>query len=143
MTAEYQTQLDDHEERLTAVERRQDSQGRKLDDISRDIAAVRAEGNARAITATHGMDQLRQDLQSLARQIAENTGAQKRQVQLQEQQLITAQTRLAQMKYWGCVFGIIFAAAGALGGTLLSSQTWDDYLFGHVGFLHHRVVAIQ
>ena len=140
---DFTSQIADHEERLTAVERRQDSQGRKLDDISRDIAAVRAEGNARAITATHGMDQLRLDLQSLARQIAENTGAQKRQVQIQEQQLITAQTRLAQMKYWGCIFGILFAAAGALGGTLLSSQTWDDYLFGGVNFLHHRVVTMQ
>lgn len=140
---DFTSQIADHEERLTAVERRQDSQGNKLDEISRDIAAVRAEGNARAITATHGMDQLRQDLQSLARQIAENTGAQKRQVQIQEQQLITAQTRLAQMKYWGCIFGILFAAAGALGGTLLSSQTWDDYLFGGVNFLHHRVVTIQ
>ena len=140
---DFTSQIADHEERLTAVERRQDSQGRKLDDISRDIAAVRAEGNARAITATHGMDQLRLDLQSLARQIAENTGAQKRQVQIQEQQLITAQSRLAQMKYWGCIFGILFAAAGALGGTLLSSQTWDDYLFGGVNFLHHRVVTMQ
>lgn len=143
MTCDHQTQIDNHEERLTAVEKRQDAQGSKLDEISRDIAAVRAEGNARAVTATHGMDQLRHDLQSLAMQIAENTGAQKRQVEIQEQQLITAQTRLAQMKYWGCVFGIIFAAAGALGGALLSSQTWDDYLFGHVGFLHHRVVTMQ
>ena len=143
MTSEYQTQLDDHEERLAAVERRQDAQGSKLDEISRDIAAVRAEGNARAVTATHGMDQLRHDLQSLSMLIAENTGAQKQQVQIQEQQLITAQTRLAQMKYWGCVFGILFTAAGAIGGALLSSQTWDDYLFGHVGFLHHSVVTMR
>ena len=138
-----QSQIDDHEKRLSDVERRQDAQGSKLDAIIRDVIAVRAEGNARAAVSMQGIDRLGTQITSLAQQVSENTGAQKRQVQLQEQQLITAQTRLAQMKYWGCVFGILFAAAGALGGTLLSSQTWDDYLFGGVSFLHHRVVTIQ
>lgn len=143
MTTEYQTQLDDHEERLADIEKWRGDISARLDNIGQELAATRAEGNARAAVSMQGIDRLGLQITSLGQQVSENTGAQKRQVQIQEQQLITAQTRLAQMKYWGCVFGILFAAAGALGGTLLSSQTWDDYLFGHVGFLHHRVSIMQ
>ena len=123
MTNEYQTQLDNHEERLTAVEKRQDAQGSKLDEISRDIAAVRAEGNARAVTATHSIDQVRADIQTLTRQIAEQTGAQKRQNELD-----AAKTRRWQRI--SIVLGVLFA----LGAMLLSWQEVASYLW--VDVLH-------
>lgn len=141
--SDLQKQVDNHEERLADIEKWRGDISARLDNIGQELAATRAEGNARAAVSMQGIDRLGTQITSLAQQVSENTGAQKRQVQLQEQQLITAQTRLAQMKYWGCVFGILFAAAGALGGTLLSSQTWDDYLFGGVSFLHHRAATIQ
>lgn len=118
-----QQQVDDHEERLTAVEKRQDAQGSKLDEISRDIAAVRAEGNARAITATHSMDQVRQDIQTLTRQIAEHTGAQKRQNELD-----AAKTRRWQRA--SIILGVVFA----LGAMILSWQEVASYLW--VDVLH-------
>ena len=123
MTCDHQSQLDDHETRLTAVERRQDAQGSKLDEISRDIAAVRAEGNARAITATHSMDQVRQDIQTLTRQIAEQTGAQKRQNELD-----AARTRRWQRA--SIILGVVFA----LGAMILSWQEVASYLW--VDVLH-------
>lgn len=55
MTTEYQTQIDNNEERLTAVEARQDNQGRKLDDIDMDIAAAMGEGNALQDSARTGL----------------------------------------------------------------------------------------
>ena len=123
MTREYQTQLDNHEERLTAVEKRQDAQGSKLDEISRDIAAVRAEGNARAVTATHSMDQVRGDIRELTRQIAEHTGAQKRQNELD-----AAKTRRWQRI--SIVLGVLFA----LGAMIVSWQEVASYLW--VDVLH-------
>ena len=82
MSLELQSKIDDHELRLAAVERRQDAQGDKLDAISRDLSAIRAEGNARAISAAHSIDQVRGDIQNLIVQLAEHTGAQKRQTEL-------------------------------------------------------------
>lgn len=118
MTCDYQTQLDDHEGRLATIEKRQDAQGSKLDEISRDIAAVRAEGNARAVTSTHSIDQVRADIQTLTRQIAEQTGAQKRQNELD-----AAKTRRWQRI--SIVLGVLFA----LGAMLLSWQEVASYLW--------------
>ena len=123
MTCEYQEQLDNHEERLATIEKRQDDQGSKLDEISREIVAVRAEGNARAIMSTHSMDQVRADIQTLTRQIAEQTGAQKRQNELE-----TAKTRRYQRI--SIVLGVVFA----LGAMLLSWQEVASYLW--VDVLH-------
>ena len=123
MTCEYQAQLDDHEERLATIEKRQDDQGSKLDEISREIVAVRAEGNARAIMSTHSMDQVRADIQTLTRQIAEQTGAQKRQNELE-----SAKTRRYQRI--SIVLGVVFA----LGAMLLSWQEVASYLW--VDVLH-------
>ena len=123
MTREYQAQLDDHEERLATIEKRQDDQGSKLDEISREIVAVRAEGNARAIMSTHSMDQVRADIQTLTRQIAEQTGAQKRQNELD-----AAKTRRWQRI--SIVLGVLFA----LGAMILSWQEVASYLW--VDVLH-------
>lgn len=116
-------QVDDHEDRLASVERRLDRQGTKLDDIGRDIAAIRAEGNVRAVAATHGMDQVRQDIQTLTRQLAESTGAQKRQNELD-----AARTRRWQRA--SIVIGVVFA----LGAMILSWQEVASYLW--VDVLH-------
>lgn len=121
MTCEHIDRLDNHEERLVSVERRLDRQGTKLDDIGRDIAAIRAEGNARAVAATHGMDQVRQDIQTLTRQLAESTGAQKRQNELD-----AARTRRWQRA--SIVLGVVFA----LGAMILSWQEVASYLWVNV-----------
>lgn len=117
--------LDDHDKRLTAVERRQDAQGSKLDEIGRDIAAVRAEGNARAITATHNMDQVRGDIRELTRQIAEHTGAQKRQNELD-----AAKTRRWQRT--SIVLGVFLTVIFGVGSMLLSWQEVASYLWVNI-----------
>ncbi|KFL87877.1 hypothetical protein AmDm5_1879 [Acetobacter malorum] len=123
--------LDDHEERIAAVERRQDVTDGKLDGISRDIAAVRAEGNARAVATTSGIERLGNQFVDLTRQLATHTGA-------QEERNRLAQEGLQRWRTRSVVVGIVCTIAAAAGGTILSSQTWDDYLFGNVGFLHHH-----
>lgn len=123
MTCAHAERLDNHEERLAAVERRQDIQGSKLDGIIRDIAAVRAEGNARAVATTAGIERLGNQFVDLTRQIAEHTGAQKRQNELDE-----ARTRRWQRG------SIILGLALAVGGMLLSWQEVASYLW--VDVLH-------
>ncbi len=123
--------LDDHEERLAAVERRQDVTDGKLDSISRDIAAVRAEGNARQQATNAGMDRIGIQLSDLTRQLAAHTGA-------QEERNRLAESNLRRLRKLSVIVGIFCTLGAAVGGTILSSQTWDDYLFGKVGFLHRK-----
>lgn len=120
-----------HEVRLAAVERRQDATDRKLDGISKDLATMRAEENARTVATTAGIARLETRVFDLVTQLAKLTGAQENQNRLAEENLRRWRTR-------SVVVGIVCTIAAAAGGTILSSQTWDDYLFGNVGFLHHR-----
>lgn len=123
MSIELQSKLDDHELRLAAVERRQDAQGDKLDAISRDLSAIRAEGNARAISAAHSIDQVRGDIQNLIVQLAEHTGAQKRQTELEA-------LKTQRWQRVSIVLGVVFA----FGAMLISWQEIASYIW--VDLLH-------
>lgn len=129
---------DDHEHRLSEVERRQDAQGDKLDAISRDVIAVRAEGNARAATAQAGMERISSDVKELTRQLAEHTGAAQERNRIDKERLTIEQTKLARTKKYVAIVGLIVTIAGTTFATILSSQTWDDYFFSNVSFLHKR-----
>ena len=80
----------------------------------------------------------RKVLTDLTKQIAWHTGAQKRQNERKEQERREVRIRGEKFKIWGTVIGIIATLGGMVGGTLLSSQTWDDWAFGSVHFLHRH-----
>ncbi len=124
-----------HEIRLAAVERRQDATDGKLDGISKDLATMRAEENARTVATTAGISRLEVRVFDLVTQLAKLTGAQENQNRLAEENLRRWRTR-------SVIVGIICTIAAAAGGTILSSQTWDDYLFGNVGFLHRYHIPV-
>lgn len=103
--------LDLHDERLTAVEGRLDATEGTVERISRDIIAIRAEGQARATAQTEGLDRLGRQIQGLIVQLAEQTGAQKTKNQIAE----------ASLRRWRKI-GIIGGLVGALLGAALSDQ---------------------
>lgn len=121
--------LDDHEERLAAVERRQDITDGKLDSISKDIAAVRAEGNARQQATNAGMDRIGLQLSDLTRQIAAHTGA-------QEERNRLAEDSLRRWKKLAVIIGIFCTLGAAVGSTLLSDQEVASTIW--VKWLHWR-----
>ena len=110
-TPDFTQRLDAHDERLTAVEGRLDATESTVDRISRDIIAIRAEGQARATAQTEGLDRLGRQIQSLVVQLAEQTGAQKTKNQIAE----------ASLRRWRKI-GIIGGLIGALAGAALSDQ---------------------
>ncbi|GCD48775.1 hypothetical protein BJI49_07580 [Acetobacter pasteurianus] len=121
--------LDDHEERLAAVERRQDVTDGKLDSISRDIAAVRAEGNARQQATNAGMDRIGIQLSDFTRQLAAHTGA-------QEERNRLAEDSLRRWKKLAVIVGIFCTLGAAIGSTLLSDQEVASTIW--VKWLHLR-----
>lgn len=121
--------LDDHEERLAAVEKRQDVTDGKLDNISRDIAAVRAEGNARQQATNAGMDRIGIQLSDLTRQLAAHTGA-------QEERNRLAEDSLRRWKKLAVIVGIFCTLGAAVGSTLLSDQEVASTIW--VKWLHWR-----
>lgn len=133
-----QSQLDDHEDRIAAVEKRQDATEGKLDAIGRDIIAIRAEGNARAGVASAGMDRLSGQVLTLSQTVAKHLGATEERTRIDQERLTVEQTKLARIKRYATIIGIALTFAGVVAGSILSSQTWDDYFFGNVAFLHHK-----
>lgn len=121
--------LNDHEERLAAVERRQDVTDGKLDSISRDIAAVRAEGNARQQATNAGMDRIGIQLSDLTRQLAAHTGA-------QEERNRLAEDSLRRWKKLAVIVGLFCTLGAAVGSTLLSDQEVASTIW--VKWLHWR-----
>ncbi|MBO1326840.1 hypothetical protein K2X14_17240 [Acetobacter sp. TBRC 12305] len=133
--------VDGHSQEIAQINGRLDGLEKGQDGLMREVVAIRAEGQARAQAAGTAMTDLRNGLYDLTRQLAEHTGAQKRQAEIAQQALVVAQTREARIKYWGGVCAIVFCVAGAVGGTLFSSATVDDYVFGDVRWLHrHHLV---
>jgi len=133
-----QHQLDDHEERILAVEKRQDAAESKLDTIGRDIIAIRAEGNARAGAASAGMDRLSTQVLALSQTVSEHIGATLERSRIDQERLTLEQIKLARIKRYATIIGIFLTLCGVVAGSILSSQTWDDYFFGGVSFLHHK-----
>lgn len=125
----FSVRLDDHEERLAAMERRQDGTDRKLDNISHEVAAVRAEGNARQQATTAGMDRLGAQVTDLNKNISALTGAQ------------TERNRIADdnLRWWKkmvAVVTLICTIGGTICATLLSDQEVASTIW--VKWLHWR-----
>ncbi len=128
----------EHAQEISQINGRLDELGKEQHNLMREIVAVRAEGNARAEASVSALSDIRGSVEGLVRQLAEHTGAQKRQNELKEQELRAVKIRGEKIKIWGTVIGIIATLGGMIGGTLLSSQTWDDWAFGSVHFLHRH-----
>ena len=125
--------LDQHDERLTAVEGRLDTTEGAVDRISRDIIAIRAEGQARAAAQTEGLDRLGRQIQGLIVQLAEQTGAQKEQTKLAEEQMrqqkASGEASLRRWKKLGIVFGLLAGLTGAaLSDQEIASTIWGKWL---------------
>lgn len=131
-------QIEAHEGRIAAIERRQEATESKLDAIGRDIIAIRAEGTARAEISSASMDRLSKQMSSLERSVSEHIGATKERAKIDGDRLILEQTKLTKIRRYATIIGIILTFSGVVAGSILSSQTWDDYFFGNVAFLHGR-----
>ena len=129
-----------------------DSHGRRIGDLEDDVGTLRsgqdaamerlisieAQGQERERNRAAEARDTRNAITGLTQQIAEQTGAQKRQNELKEDELLKARIRSERIKYWAAAIGIAAALGGMVGGTIMSSQTWDDYFFANVPFLHHH-----
>ncbi|MBE7619575.1 hypothetical protein GL297_08030 [Komagataeibacter sp. FXV2] len=133
--------LEDHGERIGFLERWRDSADGKIDDTRREVGAIRAEMQAQYAATSAAMDRQSRDIQDLTRQLAEHTGAQKERNRLDAEKLTKARIAESRWKKRASVLGIIFTLVAAIGGTLLSSQTWDDFFFANVPFLHHHIIG--
>lgn len=130
--------LDDHGERLGFLERWRDSADGKIDDTRREVGAIRAEMQAQYAATSSALERQSRDMQDLTRQLAEQNGAQKERNRLEAAKLTKARIAESRWKKRAAVLGIVFTLLATVGGTLLSSQTWDDYFFANVPFLHHH-----
>ena len=128
--------LDDHGERIGFLERWRNSADGKIDDTRREVGALRAEMQAQYTAMSSALDRQSRDMQGLTHQLAEHTGAQKERNRLDQDALTKARIAESRWKKRSAVLGIIFTLLAMVGGTLLSSQTWDDYFFANVPFLH-------
>ncbi|MCE2577562.1 hypothetical protein [Gluconacetobacter entanii] len=130
--------LDDHGERIGFLERWRDSADGKIDDTRREVGAIRAEMQAQYATTSSALERQSRDMQDLTRQLAEQNGAQKERNRLEAAKLTKARIAESRWKKRAAVLGIVFTLLATVGGTLLSSQTWDDFFFANVPFLHHH-----
>ena len=134
---------EDHEKRLSDVERRQDAQGSKLDAqadkldaISRDIAANRAEMLVSASSAARESVRLGAQIADVRVAVGEIFGAQKQQNIIREEELRMAKLRESKLKRYATVIGIIATLGAAAGSTLLSDQEVASTIW--VKWLHLR-----
>ncbi|MBY4641698.1 hypothetical protein K6L44_17270 [Gluconacetobacter entanii] len=130
--------LDDHGERIGFLERWRDSADGKIDDTRREVGAIRAEMQAQYAATSSALERQSRDMQDLTRQLAEQNGAQKERNRLEAAKLTKARIAESRWKKRAAVLGIVFTLLATVGGTLLSSQTWDDFFFANVPFLHHH-----
>ncbi|MCW4591517.1 hypothetical protein NO263_13090 [Gluconacetobacter entanii] len=130
--------LDDHGERLGFLERWRDSADGKIDDTRREVGAIRAEMQAQYAATSSALERQSRDMRDLTRQLAEQNGAQKERNRLEAAKLTKARIAESRWKKRAAVLGIVFTLLATVGGTLLSSQTWDDFFFANVPFLHHH-----
>ncbi|GBQ69543.1 hypothetical protein AA0474_1952 [Acetobacter lovaniensis NRIC 0474] len=130
--------VDSHARRLDGLEDDVDTLKSGQSAMMEKLISVEAQGQERERNRAVEASDTRKALTDLTKQIAEHTGAQKRQNELKEQELRAVKIRGEKIKIWGTVIGIVATLGGMVGGTLLSSQTWDDWAFGGVHFLHRH-----
>lgn len=121
--------LDDHEERLAAVERRQDRTEDKLDNITRELVVIRTEGKTREVSTNSGFDRIGAQVSALEKGVAALTGAQAERNRLAEESL-------RRLRKWAIIIGIFSSLGAAVGGTLLSDQEVASTIW--VKWLHWR-----
>ncbi|MCW4578889.1 hypothetical protein NO221_00445, partial [Gluconacetobacter entanii] len=103
-----------------------------------EVGAIRAEMQAQYAATSSALERQSRDMQDLTRQLAEQNGAQKERNRLEAAKLTKARIAESRWKKRAAVLGIVFTLLATVGGTLLSSQTWDDFFFANVPFLHHH-----
>lgn len=142
------------------------SHGRRLDVVEDDLGSLKsgqssmlerlisieAQGQERERNWAQESAQNRAALTTFSQQIAAQNGAQQERNRIEQQKLLQAQTdaaraqkseadanaAAAKLKYWIAIAGFLVGVIAAVGGMLLSSQTWDDWAFGNVHFLHRK-----
>ncbi|GCD53022.1 hypothetical protein [Acetobacter pasteurianus] len=140
--------------------------GRRLDGLEDDVdtlksgqrsmmdrlISIEAQGQERERNRAQESAQNRAAIATLSQQLAAQNGAQQERNRIEQQKLLQAQTdaaraqeseadanaAAAKIKYWIAIAGFLVGVITAVGGMLLSSQTWDDYAFGNVQFLHRK-----
>ncbi|AKR49710.1 hypothetical protein [Acetobacter pasteurianus] len=140
--------------------------GRRLDGLEDDVdtlksgqrsmmdrlISIEAQGQERERNRAQESAQNRAAITALSQQLAAQNGAQQERNRIEQQKLLQAQTdaaraqkseadanaAAAKIKYWIAIAGFLVGVITAVGGMLLSSQTWDDYAFGNVQFLHRK-----
>ena len=124
-----QAQLDDHEDRIAAVERRQARTEDKLDNITRELVVIRTEGKTREVSTNSGFDRIGAQVSALEKGVAALTGAQAERNRLAEE-------GLRRLRKWGTIITILSSLGAAIGGTLLSDQEVASTIW--VKWLHWR-----
>ncbi|AKR49420.1 hypothetical protein DB34_11300 [Acetobacter pasteurianus] len=147
------------------------SHGRRLDEVEDDLGSLKsgqssmlerlisieAQGQERERNWAQESAQNRAALTVFSQQLAAQNGAQQERNRIEQQKLLQAQTdaaraqkseadanaAAAKIKYWTAIAGFLVGVLAAVGATLLSSQTWDDYAFGNVQFLHRKHAPAQ
>lgn len=145
--------------------------GRRLDGLEDDVdtlksgqrsmmdrlISIEAQGQERERNRAQESSQNRAAITALSQQLAAQNGAQQERNRIEQQKLLQAQTdaaraqkseadanaAAAKIKYWIVIASFLVGVITAVGGMLLSSQTWDDYAFGNVHFLHRKHLPTQ
>lgn len=144
---------DEHTLALRAHERIDRLEDR-VDGMDRRLTAMDAKADERERARADDTKEMRRSIDALVQQLAVQAGAQDARNQIQREQLIQEQTKAAQAqqtfwerrKQWQgpvAAVGILCALSGAVGGTIMSSQTWDDWFFGNVSFLHRQQITVH
>lgn len=117
-----QTQIDKLDARVSSLEKRVDSQGVSIENVRNDTIAIRAEFQAVAKATAEASARVEAQVQALIVQLAEHTGAQKKQIELDE-------AKLARLKKIAVVIGIVCTVLGAaLSDQEIASTIWVRYL---------------
>lgn len=127
--AAFHDRLSSCEQRLTAVEKRQDGTEDKLDNITRELVVIRTEGKTREAATNIGFDRIGAQVSALEKGVAALTGAQAERNRLAEE-------GLRRLRKWAIIIGIFSSLGAAVGGTLLSDQEVASTIW--VKWLHWR-----
>lgn len=126
----------------------------RVDGMDRRLTAMDAKADERERVRAEDTRETRRSIEGLASALSVKAGAEEERNRIAQEQLIHEQTRTAQAQrsFWQgrrqwqgpvAVIGILCTIAGMVGGSILSSQTWDDWLFGNVAFLHHQQITVH
>ncbi len=121
--------LDDHAQRLDGVEDEVDTLKSGQTAMMERLISIEAQGQERERNRAVEVSDTRKALTDLTKQIAEHTGAQKRQNQI-------AEDSLRRWKKLAVIVGLVCAIGSAVGSTILSDQEVASTIW--VRWLHLR-----